>query len=480
MAFVFELEVVSLVGIFQRCCTSDEKHRVTETQRVFFTQQQPQVSGAVVTVVFLARFGKECVSECVRSDGYSEHCLSGPGFLCRRLVLSNVMEASDVTAVAVIGAGSMGHGIAEVAAVSGYDVTLRDVSEELVQDGYEQIEWSLEKLVEQDRLPESVATQAVDRVDPVVEIERAVSGADVILEAVPERMDIKREVYRELDEHTGDVVYATNTSTLSVTELSEVVDDPGRFCGMHFFNPPMRMPLVEVISGDHTREETLALAEDLTQSFDKTPIRVRKDVPGFVVNRVLVPLLNEAAWLVQAGDATVAEVDSTATETLGLPMGTFELCDQIGIDVTVDVLEYMHETLGDGYAPCPLFEEKVAAGDHGKKTGQGFYDWKSSGVDIPTDAARTDIAELLVGVAVNEASKLVAAGVADHTEIDEAVTLGAGFPNGPTQLSGALGYGAILDRLSTRQKKTDAARYEVTPILEAWVEAGGPNGSEGS
>src|SRR5699024_2314967 len=150
-------------------------------------------------------------------------------------------------------------------------------------------------------------------------------------------------------------------SSLSITDLAEVTDRPERFCGMHFFNPPVRMQLVEVITGAHTADETLETVEALAEEFGKTPVRVRKDSPGFIVNRVLVPLMNEAAWLVEDDVATMAEVDSTTTFELGLPMGSFELADQVGIDVGFHVLEYMHETLGDAYEPCPLLEEKVEA-----------------------------------------------------------------------------------------------------------------------
>jgi enoyl-CoA hydratase/3-hydroxyacyl-CoA dehydrogenase len=384
------------------------------------------------------------------------------------------MDTTGIDTIAVIGAGNMGHGIAEVAALSGYDVHLRDISEDLVEEGYEQIEWSLEKLESDGRISGEEATATLDRIGTFVDIEATLEDVDVVIEVVPERMDIKKEVYRELDEHADDVTFATNTSTLSITELSEVVSDPERFCGMHFFNPPMRMPLVEVIRGEHTSEETLDLAEGLAESFDKTPIRVRKDTPGFVVNRVLVPMLNEAAWIVHEDDATVAEVDSTAKYGLELPMGCFELCDQVGIDVAVDVLEYMHETLGEGYAPSPVLEAKVDEGAFGKKTGRGFYDWEAGGADIPSDAGSDAIAERLVAVAINEAAKLVAADAADPGEIDEGLLLGAGFPEGPTRMAAEIGYDRLHEVLTALYDETGAARYEPADRLGTWADAGGP------
>lgn len=297
------------------------------------------------------------------------------------------MNVDDVDSITVLGAGNMGHGIAEVAALAGYDVVLRDIEDEFVQQGYDKIEWSLNKLAEKDRLSQDDADAALARVSTAVDLGEAVADADVVIEAVPEKMAIKKEVYAELEEYAPDhAVFATNTSSLSITELSEVTERPERFCGMHFFNPPVRMDLVEVISGAHTADETLDLVEDLAESMGKTPVRVRKDSPGFIVNRILVPLMNEAAWIVHAGDATMAEVDATTKYDMGLPMGSFELADYVGIDVGYHVLEYMHEVLGDAYEPCPLLSEKVEEGDLGQKTGAGFYDYEDgAGAEIPHD-----------------------------------------------------------------------------------------------
>lgn len=294
------------------------------------------------------------------------------------------MQLEDVQRVTVLGAGNMGHGIAEVAALAGYDVALRDIEEEFVQGGYDQIEWSLGKLAEKDRIGEDEADAALDRVEAFVDLEDSLADADVVVEVVPEKMAIKKDVYDEVVEYAPEeAVFVTNTSSLSITELSEVTDRPERFCGMHFFNPPVRMDLVEVISGKHTSEDTLELIEGLAESMGKTPVRVRKDSPGFIVNRILVPLMNEAAWIVESGDATIETVDSTTKFDMGLPMGSFELADQVGIDVGYHVLEYMHEVLGEAYRPCPLLVEKVEAEELGKKTGSGFYDYENGGAEIP-------------------------------------------------------------------------------------------------
>ncbi|RLM51173.1 3-hydroxyacyl-CoA dehydrogenase/enoyl-CoA hydratase family protein [Halorubrum sp. Atlit-28R] len=388
------------------------------------------------------------------------------------------MQLEDVQRVAVLGAGNMGHGIAEVAALAGYDVSLRDINDELVQKGYDQIEWSLGKLAEKDRIGDDEADAALDRVDAFVDLGDALDGADVVVEVVPEKMAIKKDVYDEVVEHAPEeAVFVTNTSSLSITELSEVTDRPERFCGMHFFNPPVRMDLVEVISGKHTSDDTLELIEGLAESMGKTPVRVRKDSPGFIVNRILVPLMNEAAWIVESGDATMEAVDSTTKFDMGLPMGSFELADQVGIDVGYHVLEYMHEVLGDAYRPCPLLGEKVEAEDLGKKTGKGFYDYEDGdGAQIPTDAVDADVRRRLLAVMANETAGLIGDDVADADDIDEAVKLGAGFPDGPAKLADEEGLAALVETLDALAEETGEARYEATDYLREAAEEGGFRG----
>ncbi|MBX0323320.1 3-hydroxyacyl-CoA dehydrogenase/enoyl-CoA hydratase family protein [Halomicroarcula sp. F13] len=389
------------------------------------------------------------------------------------------MDFEDIETVAVLGAGNMGHGIAEVAALAGYEVRMRDIKEEFVQNGYDNIEWSLNKLAEKDQLSDEEAEEALERVTALVDVEAAVGDADVVIEAVPEKMEIKKDVYTDVEEHAPeDAIFATNTSSLSITELSEVTERPEQFCGMHFFNPPVRMQLVEVISGEHTSEETLETIEQLAEDFDKTPVRVRKDSPGFIVNRILVPLMNEACWLVHDGVATIAEVDSTTKFDMGLPMGSFELSDQVGNDVGLHVLEYMHEVLGEPYAPCPLLEEKVEKEQLGKKTGEGFYDYEDGGVDIPTDAGREDVEHRLLAVMANEVGKLVENDVAPVADIDEAVMLGGGFPEGPAKLADKAGLETLVDTLEDVHEETGEARYAVSDGLRAAAEEGGFYGAD--
>ncbi|WP_178917238.1 3-hydroxyacyl-CoA dehydrogenase/enoyl-CoA hydratase family protein [Natronomonas gomsonensis] len=390
------------------------------------------------------------------------------------------MEFDDIETIAVLGAGNMGHGIAEVAALAGYDVNLRDIKEEFVQNGYEQIEWSLEKLAEKEQISEEESENAIDRVTPYVDVEDAVGGADFVIEAVPEKMDIKKDVYGDVEEHLPeDAIITSNTSSLSITELSEVTERPEQFCGMHFFNPPVRMQLVEVISGAHTSEETLEATEELAEAFGKTPVRVRKDSPGFIVNRILVPLMNEACWMVSEDAATKEEIDSTTKFDMGLPMGSFELGDQVGNDVTYHVLEYMHEVLGEPYEPAPYLEEIVEAERFGKKTGKGFYDYEDGdGPDIPTDAGSEDIANRLVAVMANEVGNLVGKDVSNPADIDEAVMLGAGFPDGPAKLADDVGLDTLVETLEELGEETEHPRFEVSDGLREAAEAGGFHGGD--
>jgi enoyl-CoA hydratase/3-hydroxyacyl-CoA dehydrogenase len=384
------------------------------------------------------------------------------------------MDTDDIERITVLGAGTMGHGIAEVAALAGYEVTLRDINDELVSDGYEQIEWSLGKLAEKERIGEAEADAALARVSPAVDIEEAAGDADVVIEAIVEDMDIKQDVYGDLSAVApDDAIFASNTSSLSITDLSEATDRPEQFCGMHFFNPPIRMELVEVISGEHTAGETMDTIVDLAESFDKTAVRVRKDDPGFVVNSILVPLMNEACWMVEEEVATISEVDSTTKYDMGMPMGAFELGDQVGNDVTLHVLEYMHDVLGDVYEPCPLLERYVESDRLGKKTGEGFYDYENGGADVPADQTSDEVRERLLATLANETGKLLEKGVAPPADIDQAVKLGAAFPKGPAKQCDEVGLGGLVETLDGLHEETGAARYEVSDGLREAADAGG-------
>ena len=368
----------------------------------------------------------------------------------------------------------MGHGIAEVAALAGYDVAMRDIDEEIVQDGYDQIEWSLGKLAESGQIEAADVDETLDRITPLVEMSEAVSDADVVIEAVPERMDIKKDVYQEVEESApDDAIFATNTSSLSISEIAAVTARPERFCGMHFFNPPIRMPLVEVISGEQTAEATLDTIEALAEDFEKTPVRVHKDEPGFIVNRVLVPLMNEAAWMLSEDEATVEEIDSTTKYGMGQPMGAFELGDMVGHDVSFHVLEYMHEELGDAYEPAPALVETVENEALGRKTGKGFYDYEDgSGVEIPTDQVDEAIEDRLTAAMANEVARLLGGEIATADAIDEGLKLGGGWPEGPVKTVDEFGVEKAHTVLEEAYEESGHERHRPSDHLQEFAERG--------
>ena len=377
------------------------------------------------------------------------------------------MTLDTIDRVAVLGAGNMGHGIAEVAAIAGYDVALRDVEDEFVEDGYEQIEWSLEKLAEKERLTESPGT-ILERIEATTDLEAAVSDADLVVEAAPENLALKHEIFSEVEALTGpETVIASNTSSLPITDIAEAVDAPERVLGLHFFNPPVKMDLVEVIYGEQTSDEAATLGHDWVESIDKTPIYVRKDVRGFVVNTILGPFGGEAAWMVSADEATIHEVDAAMVHERGYPMGPFELADMTGIDVGYHVREEAGEPIP------PIVEEKVEAGHLGRKTGRGYYEYEDGpGADYePGDGSDFDTLRIEARM-VNRAAFIVGEDVSTPEEVDTGVRLGLGFPEGICRRADKIGLDTILETLESLREETGEDRYDPHPYLEELVEAG--------
>ena len=378
------------------------------------------------------------------------------------------MSLDDIDSVAVLGAGSMGHGITEVIAIAGYDVVMRDIEQELVDDGYDSIQWSLEKLSEKglvDEDPESV----MSRVSTEVDLETAVEDVDLVIEAAPEQMSIKKDIFGDLDEFTHeDCILASNTSSLSITEIATATDRPEQVCGMHFFNPPVKMDLVEVIYGAETSDETAETVYEFTEAIGKTPIYVRKDVNGFVVNSVLGPFGDEAGWIVSAGEATIREVDATMVHERGYPMGPFELGDLTGIDIGYHVRKEA------GKEVPPIVEEKVEAEELGQKTGRGYYDYEDGdGADYGPEDASEEFDWLRIEARIiNEAAKLIGNDVATPDAIDTGLRLGAGFPEGPCRRADKLGLDTVLAKLEEQHEATGEDRYEPADYLVELVEAG--------
>ena len=378
------------------------------------------------------------------------------------------MTLEDVDRVAVLGAGSMGHGITEVVAIAGYPVTMRDVETEFVESGYEDIEWSLEKLAEKDRIDEAPA-DVLDRIETTTDLETAVTDADLVIEAAPEELDLKHDVFSDLEELTHDeAILASNTSSLPITDIAEATDSPERVVGMHFFNPPVKMDLVEVIYGEHTTEETAETAHAFVESIDRTPIYVRKDVRGFVVNTVLGPFGDEAAWMVSEGEADVREADATMVHERGYPMGPFELSDMTGIDVGYQVRREA------GQPVPPVVQAKVDDDELGRKTGVGYYEYEDGdGADYAPEDASGEFDWLRIEARiVNEAADLIGDGVATAEAIDTGLRLGAGFPEGPCRRGDKIGLDAVLEKLEALHDEYGEARYEPSAHLRDLVADG--------
>jgi enoyl-CoA hydratase/3-hydroxyacyl-CoA dehydrogenase len=377
------------------------------------------------------------------------------------------MNVDDISRVAVLGAGNMGHGITEIVAIAGYEVTMRDIEQELVDDGYESIQWSLEKLAEKDRIDES-PDEVLDRIDTEVDLETAVEDVDLVIEAAPEQMELKKEIFGELDEFTPDeAILASNTSSLSITEIATATSRPEQVVGMHFFNPPVKMDLVEVIYGAETSDETAEAAYEFVEAIDKTPIYVRKDVNGFVVNSVLGPFGDEAGWMVSEGAATIEEVDAAMVHRRGYPMGPFELGDLTGIDIGYHVRKEA------GKDVPPIVEEKVEAEELGRKTGKGYYDYEDGDGTTYEAGQGEDVDTLRIEARiVNEAAKLIGDDVATAEAIDTGMKLGAGFPEGPCRRADKIGLDTVLEKLEELYDEYDHERYEPSEHLRELVEAG--------
>jgi enoyl-CoA hydratase/3-hydroxyacyl-CoA dehydrogenase len=342
------------------------------------------------------------------------------------------LESDQIKKIAVLGAGVMGHGIAQVASTAGYKVTVRDVAQEYLDNGLKGIESSLNRLVDRGRLSKEQMEDILDRITFTTQLEEAVKDAQIIIEAIPEKMELKNIVWKEVDQYAPkDAILATNTSSLSITEIAKSVSNPERFIGMHFFNPPVIMKLVEVNQGEETSQEVVEAVMDLAHKMGKTPVWVKKDSPGFIVNRILITYLNEAAKLLD--EYKMEQIDAAMQHKAGMPLGPFMLSDLIGVDIVYDILKTFEKRLGEEYKPHPRIEELYENKKLGRKTGEGFYNYEERPSVTEEQAEGFDV-NLLLETFVKEAEKVLNEAIASEADIDVAIKLGGNIPRGPFEM----------------------------------------------
>ena len=380
--------------------------------------------------------------------------------------------SDPVERVGVAGAGTMGSGIAQLACLGGYETFLHDPQPDALARGAEALRANLARGAERGRWSADDAEQASARLRTVADLE-ALAGCELVVEAAPENLELKRSLFAQLERVCGDdAVLATNTSSLPVADIAAEADHPERICGMHFFNPPALMELVEVVSAPATSEDALAVTVAVAERMGRTPIRCA-DSPGFVVNRCNRPFALESLRILDEGIATHEQIDLVMREDGGYRMGPFELMDLIGIDVNLEVARSFHRQRPIArWEPHPIQERMVADGRLGRKTGAGFYEYADGKLLArdtapPVDDTRTTILERVVSQLVNEASFAADEGVAAPADIDTAMRLGLNHPRGPFEWLERLGAArvvAVLDRLRNR---TGSDRYEVAGPLRA-------------
>ena len=370
--------------------------------------------------------------------------------------------------ITVLGSGVMGHGIAQVSAAAGYSVVLRDIERKFLDVAMEKIGWSVNKMVSKGRISREEGDALLSRIRPVTDLNEAVSDAELVIEAVPEIMELKKKVYAELDGAAAPgVIFASNTSTLPITEIAETTARPEKFIGIHFFNPPQLMRLVEVIPGKKTAREVTELTTEYVKSVGKEAVLCRRDVPGFIINRLFIPMVHEACHIMDRCGASLEEVDSAVKFKLGFPMGIFELADFTGMDVIHKATVEMHLRDKKVIRPHPLVEKMYGEKKLGQKSGEGFYkysDGKYERVALSEElAAEFDPVGLAANI-LNNAAWLVTNGASDIAEIEKAARLGLGLKKPLFETAKKIGISRIVGELGGLAQK-HGRFYEPDPLL---------------
>jgi enoyl-CoA hydratase/3-hydroxyacyl-CoA dehydrogenase len=370
--------------------------------------------------------------------------------------------------ITVLGSGIMGHGIAQVSAMAGYNVILRDIDLILLNKALDKIKWSLSKLAEKNKITQIESETIFKRITPEINLEKSLAGTDLIVEAVPEDLEIKRKLYAEVDRFADEeAIYASNTSTLPITEMAALTKRPDKFIGLHFFNPPQLMRLVEVIPGRETRPETTKSVLDFVKQLGKESVLCKKDVVGFIVNRIFIPLVHEAAYFLDRDGVTMTQLDSAVKYKMGYPMGIFELADYTGLDVIYKATLEMYARDKKVINPHPRIKQLVDCRYFGKKTGRGFYEYSSNSyerINLTSEEAEKYNPIGLVATAANNAAWLISNNVCTKADLDKALNLGMGLKTDLFETVKQFGVENVLAKLNEMSAKY-GPRYEPNPHI---------------
>jgi enoyl-CoA hydratase/3-hydroxyacyl-CoA dehydrogenase len=377
------------------------------------------------------------------------------------------MKLEDVKKITMIGAGDMGHGIAGCCLLGGYTVVLRDVEQKFVDRGVEGIKKSFAKFKEKGKITPERHDAALSRLIPMVDLQDAVKDADFVIEAIPEKLELKKQVFQDVDEFApAHAILASNTSNISITEIAKATSRPDKVIGYHFFNPAILMKLVEVTRGAESSDEAIQIGYELAKKIGKVPVIVQKDSPGFIYNRVNEPTLALLSKILERGKPGPEEFDAALKPLM--PMAPFELLDYVGIDIAYHGLEYFADVLSADYKPSQAMKAYVDAGNLGKKTGKGFYDWSQGRPQIDTSKATQEFdINHMIALQVNEATKLIEEGVCtDPKEIDLAMANGGGSPFGPFELAKGIGYETLNKKLDELYDKFGLSIFKPTKLMK--------------
>lgn len=384
------------------------------------------------------------------------------------------MKVSDIKRIAVVGAGDMGHGIAEVAAMAGYQINLYDIKQEFVDKGLGKIKDSLAKQVAKQKMSQADMDKITGSFRSFTSLKDAVKDADMMIEAAPEILDLKQKIFKEASENApAHTILASNTSNMSITKIASVTNRPEKVVGLHFFNPVAMMKLVEVIRGEKTSDETMDITTEMVMGWKNfrgamVAIRVEKDTPGFIFNRLGAPVSQYLHLLLEKGMVNPEAVDAKV-RSLGLPMGPYETMDFAGLDILLHGIRYYNDVLSPEFKPCSWIVKKVEEGNLGKKSGKGIFDWPGGNrptIDMSKADPNFDPMDIMC-LQVNEGTKLLEGGVAKSAaEIDIAMCNGGGSPFGPFALCKGMGWDKVAERCEAISKKTDVKWFMPTEMLK--------------